>query len=99
MARLIRCRGCDMEYTPQGLSQHVSKTRDPRCQPVPIASQAPAVSSSTRRSAMLPSLNPIYTLPSRHNTPDPQDHLVDNIQMSYGAFVAPHVVHIFIARI
>jgi hypothetical protein len=42
---------------------------------------------------MLPPLNPIFTPPSlRHNTPHPQNDLVDGIQMSGGAFVATHVV-------
>jgi hypothetical protein len=89
---LIRCRGCGKEYTPRGLSQHVSKSRDIRCQPTPITSRVSAASSSIHHSAMPPSLNPICTLPiSRNHMAGDQNDLVNGIQVSDGAFVVIHL--------
>jgi hypothetical protein len=91
---LVRCRGCSIEYTPQGLSVHVSKTRDPRCQHAPMAPRVLAASSSIHRFAMPPSLNPIQTPPfSGENALGDQNDIVDGIQtISDGAFVIARVV-------
>lgn len=85
---LIRCHGCGTEYTPQGLSQHVSKTRDPRCQYTPVTSRAPAASSSNRLSALPPLLNPDCTQSySIDGTLEDPNDLVDGTKMPEGAFV------------
>jgi len=89
MTATVRCRGCDTEYTPQGLSQHISRTQDPRCQHAPITSRVLAGSSSSHRPAMPPSLDPICTPPL-----SPVDAQNDDIQMSDGAFVTAYVASI-----
>src|SRR6266852_2009675 len=90
MTTYIRCRGCGTEYTPRGLSQHVSKTRDVRCQHAPmqpIASRAPVVPSTIHHTTMAPSLNPISSPP--FSIIDTQNELVNGIQISDGA-LQPH---------
>jgi hypothetical protein len=48
LTSLIKCHGCSRSFTPRGLSQHVSKTHDPRCQKALAVSQAPAAPSSIK---------------------------------------------------
>ncbi len=87
MTTLIHCQGCDSKFSPQGLSQHVSKSQDPRCQHAPITSQDLVLSLSIHHSSMPPPLNQIGTPPSlRDNTLDTRYELVNDIQLSDGAF-------------
>jgi hypothetical protein len=58
-----QCRGCGRVFAPRGLSQHVSKSRDPRCQAALRTSRAQAASSSIQHTAMPPPLDPNNTVP------------------------------------
>jgi hypothetical protein len=42
----IRCDGCGRVFAPSGLSQHLAKTRDPRCRRPPIQTHSVPVSLS-----------------------------------------------------
>ena len=42
----LRCFGCDRNFSPRGLSQHYSKTQDPRCRRRSIAPQFSSVSAT-----------------------------------------------------
>jgi hypothetical protein len=55
----VQCRGCKRWFKPSGLSQHLSKTRDPRCRDALAVSRVPrAASSSIQHVAMQPPLRP-----------------------------------------
>ena len=53
----VPCRGCGRLFTPRGLSQHVSKTQDPRCRSAVSTSRVPTASSSDRNAAIPPPPN------------------------------------------
>ena len=40
---LIQCRGCGRSFAPRGLSQHLSKTHDPRCRSALKAAASPSI--------------------------------------------------------
>jgi hypothetical protein len=56
----IQCHGCNRNFTPQGLSQHVNRTPHPRCCAVYITSQLPSVSTSVPRMVFPPALDPSH---------------------------------------
>ena len=56
----VQCRGCGRPFTPRGLSQHVSKTQDPRCRSALSTSRVPTASSSAQNAV----------IPPPHNTND-----------------------------
>ena len=55
---LIQCRGCGRSFAPRGLSQHVSKTHDPRCRSALKTSRPQAASPSIQETKTPPPLNP-----------------------------------------
>ncbi|KAF8481855.1 hypothetical protein DFH94DRAFT_691497 [Russula ochroleuca] len=57
----IRCHGCNRNFTPRGLSQHVNRTPHPPCRAVYITSQLPSVSTSVPRTVFPPALDPSCT--------------------------------------
>jgi len=54
----VRCPGCESNFTPRGLAQHVSRSRDSRCR------DAVATSQSHRPSAAIPRMVSPPTLSS-----------------------------------
>ena len=57
------CHGCGRFFAPRGLSQHVSKSRDPRCQAALRTSQARAAPFSIQHTVMQPPLDPNNAAP------------------------------------
>ena len=56
----VRCPGCESEFTPRGLSQHVSRTEDSRCRDGIVTSQSHLVSAAFPRMASPPTLSPSW---------------------------------------
>lgn len=44
---IIQCSGCRKNFSDRGFSQHIAKTRNPRCQLANAAPRAPPASQST----------------------------------------------------
>ena len=53
----VRCPGCERDFTPRGLSQHVTKTQDQRCRRVVATSQPHLLSAAFPRMASPPTLS------------------------------------------
>jgi hypothetical protein len=55
----IRCNGCQRDFAPRGLSQHLSKTQDPRCRRSSVRSDSLSLSLSDHRALDADTLGPI----------------------------------------
>ena len=54
----VQCFGCNRKFTPRGLSQHISKTRDPCCRGgSAVTLQMPLMSTSIPHTAFPPALD------------------------------------------
>jgi hypothetical protein len=91
MTTEIQCPGCEKRFSPRGLSQHISKSRDARCHRVgaPLASQAPAVSFPHMDSAQPP--HPVLSRASGGAQGRPDDNL--ERQLTIGEFTATRASH------
>ncbi len=56
----VRCPGCERDFTPRGLSQHVSRTEESCCRDAIATSQAHLVSAAFPRMASPPTLPPSW---------------------------------------
>jgi hypothetical protein len=79
------CRGCGRFFAPRGLSQHVSKSQDPRCRSLLRTSQVVAGSSSIQHMAPPPpTLTPNNPVPFSIGGESCADREND-VEMSEGA--------------
>jgi hypothetical protein len=96
----VQCRGCGRRFVPRGLSEHVNKSRDPRCRSALRTSRVPvATSSSIQRPTTPPLLN--------HNEAVPDDPISEDgehrghacgtegaFAITRGAFSRTSILHI-----
>ena len=57
-AAQVQCFGCNRNFTPRGLSQHVSKSRDPRCRASSVTGEVQLATAPIHRTAFPPALAP-----------------------------------------
>jgi len=57
----VQCPGCEKDFTPRGLSQHVARTQDLRCRRVVATSQSHLLSAAIPRMASPPMLSSTWT--------------------------------------
>ena len=82
----VPCRGCGRFFAPRGLSQHVGKSRDPRCQNALRASRVQAASSSIQRATTPRPLSPNGGVP----TPEGGRGCGGDASDAEGAFATTH---------
>jgi len=86
----VRCPGCERDFTPCGLSQHVSRTQDLRCRRVVATSQSHLFSTTFPRMGPPPTLSSTWvsqaagegTLGDEYNEP------------TQGEFAVTHAAHV-----
>lgn len=85
----VRCPGCEKNFTPRGLSQHITRTQDLRCRRVVATSQTPLLSTAFPRMGSPPTLSSTWvsqvagenTLGDEYNEP------------AQGEFAVTHAAH------
>ena len=86
----VWCPGCESDFTPCGLSQHVSRTQDLQCRCVVATSQSHLFSTTFPRMGPLPTLSSTWvsqavgegTLGDKYNEP------------TQGEFAVTHAAHV-----
>ena len=85
----VRCPGCEKDFTPRGLSQHVTRTQDLRCRRVVAMSQTQLLSTAFPRMGSPPTLSSTWV-----SQVAGEDTMGDEYNEStQGEFAVTHAAH------